>query len=94
MRVERQKCRRADNMIFGSEKGGRDRDGLRRNLDTANLHPLLRVMRLRANDRLRLRVATAKAEASRRTPPTCKQFAKCRRADNFQKWKMEFGVPA
>jgi hypothetical protein len=31
---------------------------------------------------------------SYRASSTCKSFAKCRRADIFQKWKMRFGVAA
>ncbi len=54
--------------------------------------PLLREMASRPKDRVRGRVAIAKAAASRRTPPSCKLIAKCRRADISQKWKMAFGV--
>ena len=73
------KCRRAD--IPEMERG---------RLKCGSLLPLLRGMASLRNDRVGVGVAIAKAAASRRTPPSCKSFAKCRRADISQ--KMEDGV--
>ena len=81
---EREKCRRADNMIFGIGKGSRPgRGALRGNLESARLIPFLREMSLHASDQSWVRLARGEVAASRHTPPTCKPFAKCRRADNM-----------
>jgi hypothetical protein len=92
MRVEEQKCRRADNMIFGIENGGREREGLRGNLETANFLSLFRGMSLHASDQSWGRLARGEVAASRHKPPTCKSFAKCRRADISKNGKLHFGV--
>jgi len=67
-------CRRAD--IPEMERG---------RLECGSLLPLLRGIASLRNDRVGVGVAIAEAAASRRTSPSCKSFAKCRRADNSQK---------
>jgi hypothetical protein len=61
-------------------------------LECGSLLPLLRGMDSRPSDRQGGGAAIAKA-ASRRTPPTCKSSANCRRADNSKNWKFVLGVP-
>jgi hypothetical protein len=88
------KCRRADNMTFGMENDRRQCAGLWRNSKSGYMHRhLFRSVRWMNDSTVDFAVIAEVATGHRNTS-TCKLFAKCRRADIFQKWKMGFGVAA